>query len=218
MDMTNRGVPGRVGARAAPNRETNVIVAADASASRDRVHWGPIWAGLVTALTVFLLLQMVLYWAGSFVDVENANVVATDGWLSIVVALGAFFLGGWVAATGTDTRGAGAGVLNGFLVWALGIVLILAFSALGIGQVFGVAGSAFSRFLTTDGMMTGMGSMPMPNVDPMNVVSTTREAAGWGALFLSLAALAAMIGGYVGDKSGPIEVATNTAEPDAPTT
>jgi hypothetical protein len=42
-----------------------------------------------------------------------------------------------VAGMTSAVRGEATGLLNGFLVWALGTVLILLLSALGLGQIFG---------------------------------------------------------------------------------
>ena len=217
MDPTNRSVQGNTGNRAITRTE-NIIIASEGPGSHGLVHWGPIWAGVVSTLTVYLLLQMFLYWAGSFVAIEEDTVIVTGRWISLLAALISFFLGGWIATTSTDTRGAGAGILNGFLVWAAGTGLILTFSILGAGQVFGVAGTAFNQFLATGGGMTALNNMLLDGVEASTAVTATRAAAGWGSLFLVLAASAAMLGGWLGDRTGLVEVASSTTEPEAPTT
>jgi hypothetical protein len=61
--------------------------------------------------------------------------------VSAILGLIAFFVGGAVAGMTSAVRGAVPGLVNGFLVWALGTVLILLLSALGLGQVFGALGN-----------------------------------------------------------------------------
>ena len=106
---------------------TNVVV------PRDKVRWGPIWAGLLTALGTFLLLSLLALAIGAqtvntgAADAETASV--GSGIATAIIGLLSFFLGGWVAARSATIRDRGSGLLNGFLVWALGTALILALTA-----------------------------------------------------------------------------------------
>jgi hypothetical protein len=95
-------------------------------------------------------------------------------------------------------RGAATGLINGFLVWALGTVLILLLSALGLGQVFGALGNVIGQI----GLLQNLqGGANVPNIDPAQVAQAVRTAA-IGAFFgLLLSALAAMLGGYLGGRS-----------------
>jgi hypothetical protein len=102
---------------------------------RDSARWGPIWAGLITALTTFLLLELLAISIG-LQDV-GPDADGGDGWVPAIIGLIAFFTGGAVAGMTSAVRGASTGLLNGFLVWALGTTLILVLSALGLGQIFG---------------------------------------------------------------------------------
>lgn len=98
-------------------------------------------------------------------------------------------------------RGAVPGLVNGFLVWALGTVLILLLSTLGLGQVFGALGNVVGQVGVLQSIQQG--GVNAPNVDPSQVASAVRTGA-LGAFFgLLLSAVAAIIGGLIG--GGPRE-------------
>ena len=81
---------------------------ADASAPdrlQDRVHWGPIWAGVIIALPVYLVLQL-LFFALSILDlgVDGEGHSTTTSIVSAVLALIAFFVGGVMAGSTAASR------------------------------------------------------------------------------------------------------------------
>lgn len=78
-------------------------------ARRDSARWGPIWAGLLTALTTFLLLQLLALGIGIMGIGNNAG----GGWVSAIIGLVTFFTGGAVAGMTSAVRGAATGLLNG---------------------------------------------------------------------------------------------------------
>lgn len=167
-------------------------------ARRDSTRWGPIWAGLVTALTTFLLLQLLAIGIG----IAGIGPNETGGaWVSAILGLIAFFLGGLVTGMTSAVRGPVSGLVNGFLVWALGTVVILLLSSLGLGQVFGALGSVVGQVGVLQNIQQG--GVNAPNVDPSQIASAIR-AASIGAFFgLLVAAVAAMVGGLIG--GGPKE-------------
>ena len=170
----------------------------DSLARRDSVRWGPVWAGLITALTTFLLLQLLAIGIG----IVGIGPNETGGaWVSAILGLIAFFLGGLVAGATSAVRGAVPGLVNGFLVWALGTVVILLLSSLGLGQVFGALGSVVGQVGVLQNIQQG--GVNAPNVDPAQVASAVRTGA-IGAFFgLLLSAVAATVGGLIG--GGPSE-------------
>jgi cation transport ATPase len=168
----------------------------------DRVRWGPIWAGLITAITAFLLLELLMYTLGLLtVNISPDQASSTGPWVTAIVGLVAFFLGGWVAGATSAVRGTAAGLLNGFLVWGLGTVLILVLSTFGLGQLFGAVGSAISQFLALGNPNF---NLQLGNIDPAQIARMVRDAAMWALISLAVSALACMLGGWVGVKSGPI--------------
>jgi hypothetical protein len=178
---------GTVGAVPDVYQETRVV------APRDRVRWGPILAGLLMALGTFLLLSTLALAVGvlaapSGTDAGDAGAAA--GIVSAVIALVSFFVGGFVAARTAAIGGRATGALNGFLVWALGILVILILAAFGLGQLFGAAGDLFGQYRS-------LGS-PTPDLDTGGVADAVRTGALAAFLGLALPATAATLGGYLG--------------------
>ncbi len=171
-----------------------------ASARRDSIRWGPIWAGLITALTTFLLLQLLAIGLG-LVDVGPGS-DGGGGWVPGLIGLIAFFTGGAVAGMTSAIRGPGSGLLNGFMVWALGTVLILLLSALGLGQLFGALGNVAGQVgpgALGSAAQSAQGAAP--NVSPQEAEQALQTGA-IGAFFgLLLSALASMLGGLLGGRS-----------------
>jgi hypothetical protein len=164
--------------------------------TRDRVRWGPIWAGLVTAIALFLLLSAGAVAVGAQVvsgasDADEAGLAG--GIVSAVIALLAFLVGGYVAARTAGVIGRGYGALNGFLVWALGIVIVLALAAFGLGSLFGASGDLFAQYQQ-------MGQPQPEGVDPDSVIEGIRNGSLGAFVAMLLPALAAALGGWLGSR------------------
>jgi hypothetical protein len=164
-------------------------------APRDRVRWGPIVAGLLTAIASFLLLTTLalsigLVAAPEGTQPEDAGPLA--GIITAIIALLAFFLGGFVAARTSAVTGPGTGALNGFMVWALGILLILVLAAFGLGQLFGAAGDLFGQYRS-------IGS-PTAGIDTAALADQVRAGSVGAFLGLALPAAAAALGGWLGSR------------------
>ena len=165
-------------------------------AARDSVRWGPIVAGLVTALTTFLLLS--LLGVGIGLTAADPASTSTDAQtlgiggaaVAAVIGLVAFFLGGVVAARTSAAVGRPAGALNGFLVWALGVIVVLVLAALGLSTILGAAGNIVGQ--------TGVPSVNAPEVDPNQAADAVRNSALGAFISLALPAIAATLGGLVG--------------------
>ncbi len=168
---------------------------------RDRVRWGPVWAGLISALSLFLLGNVLALAIGATtVDAgTNAGDAARFGGIvPAIIGLLSFLFGGWVAARTSAVRGTGNGAFNGFLVWALGTLLTLALAAFGLGQLLGAAGDFAGQFAR-------LGRDAAQNVDAQQIAANRQQIADniqnsalatFGAL--GLPALAATIGGALG--------------------
>ena len=173
---------------------------------RDSARWGPIWAGLITAITTFILLQLLAIGLG-LVGIGPNN--TGSAWVPAIVGLIAFFTGGAVAGMTSSVRGAATGFLNGFLVWGLGTVLILVLSALGLGQIFGALGGVVGQLgLFGPGGVSVPSNIPgvnvpnnVPNVDPAQIASAVRNGAIGAFFALLVSAIAAALGGFLGGRS-----------------
>ncbi len=171
--------------------------------ARDRVRWGPIWAGLIATLASFLVLESLALGLGLLTSTTTGGgVSAANPWVSGIALLIAFFIGGWVAEATSAVRGAGAGILNGLMVWGLGTTLFLLLSVAGLGTLFGALGNVIGQFLAANG---GAGINPgNVNVNGSQVTQIT-QAAGWGAFItLVLTAILAALGGLVASRGRAI--------------
>src|SRR5215217_7409158 len=119
-------------------------------AVRNRVQWGPIIAGVLAAIVAFLLLTILGFALGASV-LDPANTAGQIGtWAAIwgaICAIAAFFLGGWIAARTAAVDGAFAGVINGLMVGAAGLLFIIWLTASGLGNLFGTIGSTVGSVL-----------------------------------------------------------------------
>ena len=192
----------------------------------DRVRWGPIIAGLFTALSTLAVLSVLgIAVAGTAYDPgdQARNFGIGAGVWGAVSVLIAFAVGGWLAARSAAVRGANNGLLNGAMVWAVAIPLLLYVIA---GSAVRTAGSAVQtgaqaaaqmsdEAITASARETGQDVAGQAQVstgdaadraaaavrDPANQEAAADATArtAWGTLVsLLLALAAAAIGGYLG--------------------
>lgn len=157
----------------------------------DWVRWGPILGGMVTTLATILLLNILGLAIGlSFLGPGGTLSALTSGagiWGGLS-ALVAFFLGGWVAgrseaiSISMSTRYPFPGLLNGALVWATTVTLMVLLAALGAGVALGYFGASINVIITAGEVVT-------------------RAWTAFIGLILTLAA--AMFGGWVGHTQQP---------------
>jgi hypothetical protein len=184
----------------------------------DRVHWGPIVAGLLTALTALLLLSLLGLAIG--LTTLNAGTAAAQGgppadagrnsaiWAGIAGIL-SFLLGGYVAGRTAALFNRGWGALNGALVFMLAVPLILWLAGQGLGTVFGSLGNLSGALANTPGAAqaaqgaAGQAQAAAQNVQPIDVARAAEAArnTSWGTLAGSLLGLAASaFGGWLGTR------------------
>ena len=110
---------------------------------RDRVRWGPVWAGTLVALTTFIFLQL-LFFALGWLDLgfDGENIAGARSIVTGVLALIAFFVGGLLASASSMRRGSFDGLLHGVLVWALSALGIITLAAIGWHLAAWAAGGA----------------------------------------------------------------------------
>lgn len=160
--------------------------------SREGVDWGAVWGGLLTAIGLFVLLSVLATAVGITATQETAvdagEASRIGGVVSAVLALLAFFAGGYVAGHMSGAHDNASGALNGFLVWALALVLILILAAFGAGAAFGTLAQSFGPAIPGE-------------VDP-NAAAEGAQSAAWIAFIsLGLAATAATLGGWMGSET-----------------
>lgn len=167
---------------------------------RDRVRWGAVWAGVIVALPTFLLIELALFAVGGLaLGLDPDESTTTAGWVTGLVALVAFFLGGLTAGASALWKGASDGLLHGILVWALSLVGILFFTLLGGGALLGPV----SEVITAVSGLQQQVAQGAPAIQLEAAVSTARDGAGVAVLGLGLSIAAAAIGGLLGVKMWP---------------
>ena len=159
----------------------------------DRVRWGPLWAGLVTTLATFTLLQLIFV-ATKAVDIDLGGDTSFSFWTA-VSALLAFFLGGLVAGASTKWDRADDGALHGILLWALATVALLILGGVAARALAGPLGG----FLNSAG---GAAEMPAgPQREAALEAAQDRASQALIALFLAL--VASVAGAVAGSKLWP---------------
>ncbi|HEV7300963.1 MAG TPA: hypothetical protein VGN72_16465 [Tepidisphaeraceae bacterium] len=117
------------------------------NANQQRISWGAIFAGLVTALGTMLLLTVLGIAIGlSSVDANDdpRNFGLGAGIWGAISALVSFFVGGWVAGWGKPAGHTASGLAQGIIMWMVAMVLLVYMIAGGIGSIFRTAGSVAS--------------------------------------------------------------------------
>jgi len=114
---------------------------------RDRIRWGPIVAGVVTAFAVLLFLTVLgialgISALGGDDDARTWGTAAgIFGGLSLLVA---FFFGGWMAARSAATLSESDGPLNGFITGAATLLLLLWLATTALTGALGFFASTVS--------------------------------------------------------------------------
>lgn len=176
-----------------PDYQTTATAPAVVTPAPRGIRWGAVWAGAVIALATFVVLQLLFFalgWLDLGFTAQQGELAATV--VSGVLALVAFFVGGLVAGAASPTVGRAEGLLQAVTMWALAVVGVVAITLAGGGALLGAAASA-AAILTAPGPVDG---------EIVALARTVRDAAGWGALGLGLALVAAALGGVVGGPAG----------------
>lgn len=184
---------------------------------KNLVQWGPIIAGVATTVASMILLTILGLALGASVlepreAGESVSTFATIwGAASAIIS---FFLGGFVAARSASVIGGGAALLNGFLVGATVMLLVLYMIGAGLGNLFGTVGSnvgdlanvAQDQAATTEVSQQDAEQVAEDVTDDATAVAgdafDTAKDAAWGTFAgLVLVHAASAVGGLVGSNS-----------------
>lgn len=159
----------------APVPET--LVGENVMTVRNRVQWGPIVGGVVSALTAFLLLTVLgIALGASVLEPGGETGQAIGTWAAIwgaITAIVSFFIGGWIAARSAAVEGSFAGLMNGLLAGAAGLLLIVWLTASGLGNLFGAIGSSVNGILNV-----AASAVPAADVSPQQAQTAVENATG----------------------------------------
>ncbi len=219
--MTATHVPGATNEarRRQEPRETEVAIPEAYNLGRDRVRFGPVVAGLLTAVTTLLLLGLLGLALG--LTVVGAGDAATRGdagagtgpfsaiW-GALTGLVAFGLGGYVAGRTAAVFDRRWGALNGALVFMLGVPLTLWLAGQGLGFATGALGTFVGALnvnpAQVQGAAQGAATQVQGAAQQIRPADVTRIAEGarnaaWGTLLGAVLALGAgALGGWLGTR------------------
>lgn len=185
-----------------------------------RVSWGAIFAGVVVALIVQVLLTML----GVGIGVANLNPAAGDnpaassfsiaaGIWYVVTGLIAAFAGGYIAARMSGRSEATTGALHGLTTWAFTTLLVLYLLTSTIGSLVGGAFSGVASAIGGTGKTLVQAAAPMlANSNPLDALSSQIQATGTSPDALNAAAVNAMRGLVMGDQKNADAARTQAAQ------
>lgn len=159
-------------------------------------RWGPAWIGAVVALPVFVVLQLLfiaLGWIALGVDGAGSGVAASI--VSALLAIIALFIGGLAGGTASSRPGSSTtNALQGAMTWALATVGVLALGLLGGGALAGNLGG-FTQLVIATGPQQFAGNPAVA----VQAIQAVQNGAGWAALWLGVAFVAAVVGTGMGE-------------------
>jgi cation transport ATPase len=162
---------------------------------QDRIRWGAVWTGVLTTLSIYIVLQL-LFFALGWLDLGiNGADGTTRAIVSGVLALIAFFLGGAAAGASALWRRANDGMVNGVVTWAVTVIALLGIALIGGGALVGSLADTATQFVNLRAAGAG--------VDITEATRTAQQTAGATALGLGLSMVAAALGGSIGAKLWP---------------
>lgn len=173
-------------------REPEAGVAPAAFEIPDLVRWGPILAGLVTAFSTWMLLNLLGLAIGIGGVQPGAPPTPAEAitpsalWTALSLLIG-LFVGGYIASRTAGITGGFVSAVNGAMVWASWLTLLLILTALTAAGVIAAPGApAAPGFTITPGLISAL------------------AGAAWGSFIaLLLGLVAAILGGIVGRHPAP---------------
>jgi hypothetical protein len=189
----------------------------------DRVRWGPILAGLVTAISSQLVLSGIgaaiglttLANSGS-PQADAGTVGSAVGIWSIISLLISLFLGGWITARACGPMNRSTALLNGAILWATTLAISAWLLSSGVSGAFGIVASNAGEIINQ--APPGATDVPpaVTNVTPGEARDLAGNAAtaGWSfALGSLLGLIASLIGASVGTRHPRTTTTTVVNEP-----
>ncbi len=171
---------------------------------KNRVQFGPIIAGVLTAIAIMIILTVLGIAVGSSAleprDVGKAVGTGAAIW-GIVSAIIAFFAGGWVAAKTAAVAGSGSGLINGLMVGAAILAIVLWLTGTGVSGLIGLLGSNIrdiADLAKNQGATVQDAQNQAQQIDPQAVFNSVKDSAWWTLLGIIVPLIAAAIGGLVG--------------------
>jgi len=195
-NATNHGVASHSASRAGINSDDRAWTPpTNTEVRHDRIRWGAVWTGVLTTLSIYIVLQLIFFALGWLDLGINGADGTTRAIVSGVLALIAFFLGGAAAGASALWHRANDGLVNGVITWAVTVIALLGIALIGGGALVGSLADTATQFVNLRAAGAG--------VDIAEATRTAQQTAGATALGLGLSMLAAAVGGSIGAKLWP---------------
>ena len=176
----------------------------------DRVRWGPVLAGLFTAIATQLVLSAFGAAIG-LTSVANSGAPRSDaggvgsavGIWSIISLLISLFLGGWITARACGPMSKSSALLNGAVLWATTLAISAWLLSSGVSGAFGIvasnAGAAINQVQQSGARLPNPANVPNVTAEQTRDIAGNAAKVGWSFAIGSLLALAsALFGASVG--------------------
>lgn len=200
------------------NRENiRAPVAPERHEPKNLVQWGPIVAGVVTTVAVMILLTVLGLAVGASALEPREAGEGAGTFASIwgaVSGIIAFLAGGFVAGRSASVSGTPSALLNGFIVGATMMLLVLYMVGAGVGNLFGavagnvgdIANLAQDQAIEADVTQEEVDEAAQQAEEEAAAMADdafeTAEGAAWGTFIgILLAHVASVIGGVIGSNS-----------------
>jgi hypothetical protein len=202
------------------NRVIERVAPVPAVDYHDRVRWGPILAGLVTAISSQLVLSGIgaaiglTTLASSGAPRTDASAVGSAvGIWSIISLLISLFLGGWITARACGPMNRSTALLNGAILWATTLAISAWLLSSGVSGAFGVVASNAGDIINQVPAGTAPATPPNVTADEARNIAGDAATVGWSfALGSLLGLIAALVGASVGTRH-PRPVTQTVVEP-----
>ena len=148
------------------------------ASTRPVISWGAVFGGAVVGLALFALLSTL--WLALAFESGTGVVRENLAWFLGGSALGCLFLGGIITGYLAGIRSAGSGILHGWSLWGLLMIVTIAIGIPSVLNIFGL-----------DRVTTGLGTGNVGNVGNVDAL--------WASFWTILGGfVAAGLGGAIG--------------------
>ena len=186
----------------------------------NRVAWGAIFAGVVVALVVQVLLTMLGAGLGiatldpGTADNPAASTFSVTAAIWFVVSgIIAAFAGGYIAARMSGRTVPTTGALHGLTTWALTTLIVLYLLSTAVGSLIGGAFSGVASLVSGAGQTVAQVAGPMlANANPLEAIESHVRATGTDPEALNTAAVNALRELVTGDGSNADEARERAAQ------
>ena len=201
--------------------QTHATATEDAHAIMiNKVSWGAVFAGVVVALVVQVLLTMLGVGIGiATLDPGTGDNPAastfsiTAGIWYAVSGIIAAFIGGYIAARLSGRTVPMTGALHGLTTWAFTTLLVLYLLSTAIGAIVGGAFSGLASALGGLGQTVAQTAGPaIATADPLEAIESQVRATGHDPEALNTAAVNAVRGLLTGDRASADQARQQAAD------